>query len=528
MAHEGQVLRIAVGHDFPFSVPLVAIEGRIGDLRHPNAEPHVEPNGKLCLPPFDIPDDPVRAVRTALAHAIRLVRENEAGRHVEDFQEDFGLYWRHWRTSARPTALVLPHTTAESRFGYCVQRGERLYAFPTKGACKRYINNLTGDHVTRPRRMAFIRIYPLPSPDFYPGNGHVLWDLVSSRSTDGLPILEALTKSGAAVADVVLFGRAPSGREHHVALRLSPAPPPTVVAKRLRRLLPKGDCDGSPASICATLAVERLETGRLDAADSRLPYLDRTTLASKRVVVVGVGALGAGVAKMLVQAGVRDIMVVDPDDLGWENIARHEFGANAVGGPKAKLLATRLRKMRPEIARIEGFPTSYSKFVAEHPQLALGADLTVSCTGELGADLSVEKALTSPTGGVVVYGWMEKNALAAHTVLIERTGPRFADGFDAAGDFRLPAVEGGRPAPPECGGSTSPFGAIELAQAQSLVARLCVDVLRGKVEQAVWRTWLADRAALEDVGARWGPAWLRERGEPSEWGGIVSGAWSFR
>lgn len=526
IAHEAKVLKIVVGHDFPSSMPQVAIERQTVDLRHPNAEPHVEPNGKLCLPRFDIPGDPVRAVKTALAHALRLVRENDARRHVEDFQEDFGLYWRHWKTAAKPAALVLPNSSTESRFGYCVQRGARLYLFPTKGACRTYLDNLAGDHPSRPRRMAFIRIHPLPTPNRYPGSGREVWDLVSSRSPDGLPFLEALTRSGAAVVDVVLFGKAPSGREHYVALRLSPPVLTGLVATRLRRLRPRGGVPG--AAFCAALEVERLETERLDVAKSRLPYLDRTTFESKRVVIVGVGALGAGVARLLAQAGVRDIVLVDPDTLGWENIARHEFGADAVGESKAKLLARRLRKMLPEMTRAEGFLMSFNQFVAEHPRLALGADLTVCCTGELGSDLSVEQALTGVLNGTVVYGWMEKHALAAHAVLVPPIGPRFADGFDEDGCFRLSAVQGGRPTPPECGGSTSPFGAVELAQAQSLVARLCVDVLRGKADRATWRTWLADRAALEEADARWSQSWVRERGEPSEWGGTVSGDWLFR
>jgi hypothetical protein len=511
----------------PYTDEVLLIEGYAAKRPAPKREPHIEATGKLCLPPIELPDDPVQAVKAALGDAIRLSAENEAGAHAEDFQEDFGLYWRHWHTGGLTVARILPAPTSKSHFGYCIATAKNVYAFASKGIAQRFWDNLSGNHVARPKRMAFIRIEPLPSPNRFPDDGKGLWELVSTRSPDGLPLLAEMVQTGAKDATIVLVGRAPSGREHYAALRLVLTPDqPKPVAKRLKRMLPA--LDRSPQVLCSRHSLLRLQTDRLDSARSRLPYLDRGVLRSKRVVLVGCGAIGAGVAKMIAQAGVEHLSLVDPETLAWENVRRHELGGRAVGIAKAKALAERLRSSLPEIEHIEGYQTSYHSFAEGWSRLADDADLTISCTGSWHADASVEARLRSHSAkGGAVYGWTEANALAAHTVYIGRDGGQLSDGFDPVGNFRLAALEGGRPAPPECGGATSPFGPVELSQAQNLVARMSIDALRGKVEPPSWRTWLADTAAMEEAEARWSEGWLRTRGEPLEWGGVTSGVWEF-
>src|SRR6185437_9834071 len=99
----------------------------------------------------------------------------------------------------------------------------------------------------------------------------------------------------------------------------------------------------------------------------------------------------------------------------------------------------------------------------EHPEALKETDLIVSCTGDWTADASVEHFLTQPSHNAsALYGWMEAHALAAHAVFLEATGARLADGFDNNGRFRLPVIVGGKPAPPECGGASTTFGAVEL------------------------------------------------------------------
>jgi hypothetical protein len=122
---------------------------------------------------------------------------------------------------------------------------------------------------------------------------------------------------------------------------------------------------------------------------------------------------------------------------------------------------------------------------------------------------------------------MEAHALASHAVFLDNRGARLADGFDESGRFLLPVVAGGKPAPPECGGSTTPFGAVELSQAQSLVARLAMDVLRGLETAPNWHSWLADSIMFEEAEASIATEWVAARGKPDDAGGFYAAEWSF-
>jgi ThiF family len=153
---------------------------------------------------------------------------------------------------------------------------------------------------------------------------------------------------------------------------------------------------------------------------------------------------------MLAQAGVDHLRLVDPDSLGWENIRRHELGANHVGHGKAKSLANSIRAAQPLIGFVEGYQITFATFAREHPEALEHTDLIISCTGDWTADASVEHALTQPgREALAVYGWMEGHALASHPLLLSNAGARLAHGFNEHGDPRLPVVAGGKPPPPD-------------------------------------------------------------------------------
>ena len=77
-------------------------------------------------------------------------------------------------------------------------------------------------------------------------------------------------------------------------------------------------------------------------------------MAAAKIVIVGCGALGSGVARLLAQAGVEHISLVDPESR-MENIRRHELGARVVGHGKAQALAGTIRADLPMIGFVQGY-----------------------------------------------------------------------------------------------------------------------------------------------------------------------------
>ncbi|WP_439366386.1 ThiF family adenylyltransferase [Bradyrhizobium sp. DASA03005] len=375
-----------------------------------------------------------------------------------------------------------------------------------------------------------ISIDPLPAPSRYPDSAAELWALVRTRSQGGTDLLARLMANTPMEGFVVLAGIAPSGREHYAGLRIR-RPLDRSGQPIKRRAMREGieRTEDPTRTLFERFKVERLPTDRLDAGSTRLPEGVQREMSAAKVVVVGCGALGSGVARMLAQAGVEHLSLVDPEKLGWENIRRHELGGRVVGHGKAEALADSIRAGLPMIGFAQGYKMTFAAFAREHHDSLRQTDLIVSCTGEWTADASVELALRQPGHkGAAVYGWMEAHALAAHAVLVGSSGARLADGFDENGKFRLPVVAGGRPPPPECGGASTTFGAVELAHAQALVARLAIDSLRKLETGPAWRSWLADAAAFDEAEATIAAGWVAARGKPDDMGGLFSGEWTFR
>lgn len=524
----GREIEIQVDADFPLSVARVYLVG----YSRAQAEPHVDHDGKLCLATRAVPGDRIRAVQAALADAFRLLSENEARQHDDDFREDFGLYWLSWATRRDACVEVMPGAqgAGKTTLGRAVILNRRALVFQSKADASKVCSNLIGQVPKSFKETPVISIDPLPAPDRYPETAEELWDLVEARSHDGIDLLKRLISSTPKEALVVLAGKAPSGREHYAALWLQ-RPLDRSGRPQKRRSLRYGieKSDAPARSMFKRFKLERIATQRMDLASSRLPEGVQRQIANAKVIVAGCGALGAGVARMLAHAGVEHMWLVDPEVLGWENIRRHVLGAPHVGGGKAKFLANNIRTGLPMIGFVEGYVSTFATFAREHPEAVNQANLIVCCTGDWAADLSVEHALAQPGNeSQAVFGWMEPHALATHAVLIGRSGARFADGFDEQGQFRLPVVSGGKPPPPECGGASTPFGAVELAHAQALVAKLAIDALRGLVAAPLWRSWLADETAFKEAEASVTSDWEAANRGWYEIGGHYESDWKFK
>jgi hypothetical protein len=523
----GRELEIQVDADFPFSVARVYLAG----YSRAQAQPHIEKNGKLCLGSKAVPGDRLRTVQAALAEAIQLLTENETRQHDDDFREDFGLYWLNWADRSDLRVEIMPGSDGarKSILGRAALTGERVLVFPGKHDATRVCTNLTGTPSKWLKETPVISIDPLPAPDRYPETADELWTLVEARSQGGTDLLTRLMANAPKEAFVILAGKAPSGREHYAAMYLRR--PLDRVGQPLKRQAMRNGIeksDASSRSLFGRFKLDRLATQRMDSSSSRLPAGVQRKIAAAKVIVVGCGALGSGVVRMLAKAGVENLRLVDPELLGWENIRRHELGGDAVGDGKAKALAKSIRADLPMIGFVEGYATTFATFAREHPEALKQADLIVSCTGDWTADASIEHALAQPGHKAsAVYGWMEAHALASHAVLIGNAGPRLADGFNANGEFRLPVVAGGKPPPPECGGATTTFGAVELSHAHALVVRLAIDALRELETAPAWHSWVADTVAFEEAEASVTSGWAGVRGQPSEMGGLSIGNWSF-
>ena len=70
-----------------------------------------------------------------------------------------------------------------------------------------------------------------------------------------------------------------------------------------------------------------------------------------RVILFGIGGVGSWCAEALIRAGIRDLTIVDPDDVAPTNLNRQLMATTAtLGHPKVEALRERLLDINPEAA----------------------------------------------------------------------------------------------------------------------------------------------------------------------------------
>lgn len=86
-------------------------------------------------------------------------------------------------------------------------------------------------------------------------------------------------------------------------------------------------------------------------------------LVSSRVLIVGVGGVGAYAAELIARAGVGHITIIDGDDVAPSNINRQLPALHStVGLPKVEVMSRRIKDINPEaeIEVVKGFITAES------------------------------------------------------------------------------------------------------------------------------------------------------------------------
>lgn len=513
--------------EFPYSIPRVALIGRPDLL----ISPHVEKEGKLCLSGDNGRSDNMRPAEVA-AHcyqeALSLVLENDAGGNTEDYYLDFAAYWRRQLKNA-PAVWVWLGRDQSSRLVAAWHGQAFTLIAENEGDCRSWLNHRFGAERERSIRSALvIGLDALPAPSDYPVNGGKLRRLIARNAPDSLVIFDRFIRSMSGNAVVVLGGKTSAGE---------PVWAPVIVTEgnsssggRSRAGALRGFRSGRkpPALLVLDRGVKLASPTIVDAYLSRLEDGVGESLAAKRVVIIGCGSLGAGIAKILLQSGVGRMVLVDPENLGWENIGRHELGGDSVGKPKATELVKRFTRMYPHVRELLPKRASWQLLARQDPAILAEADLILSLIGDWNSESALNDLQRAPGGAVtapILYGWLEEHAGAAHALAIGKTGQCFRCGFDPTGGAAVPATRWKSAGTSACGGATSIYGAVELAPAQALVANLAIDLLLGRASAPVRRCWLASRPTIEALNGRFNPVWESVNGDAKSGGRMVAAHW---
>jgi sulfur-carrier protein adenylyltransferase/sulfurtransferase len=244
-----------------------------------------------------------------------------------------------------------------------------------------------------------------------------------------------------------------------------------------------------------TIEHHRLQRVDRDWIIARGGEAARRHLKDATVCLVGVGSLGSGVARALVKAGVGSLILIDPDVLTWDNIARHELGGRHVSSSKATAFAETLRQDFP-FARVDAKALSWQDAYRADPAI-FDVDVVLSTTGDWPAECQLNKLLRRQARATVAFGWIEPHAAAAHLLVVREGGGCLACGMHETGEFAARAVdwpEAQQIRVPACGASYVPYSDLAASRARAMVAGEVLNVLGKGDSGSILATELYDES----------------------------------
>lgn len=103
-------------------------------------------------------------------------------------------------------------------------------------------------------------------------------------------------------------------------------------------------------------------------------------IRSMKILIIGVGTIGASVAELLVRSGVTNILLIDSDRVEIGNLSRHSLGYNQIGNYKSKATALHLNQINPHVK--SKYITKDFEYSKEFFEEINKSDIIIDCTGE--------------------------------------------------------------------------------------------------------------------------------------------------
>jgi len=462
--------------------------------------PHVEHAGLLCLRASRNSAPVADRVEMHLRDAQELLNFSEPKRR-EEFEREFTAYWSHRATDIADRAQVWSLVTVgqEPReVAYFFDAKSHRYVIAdNEDALRHWLRNAGVNLGSKQIYSTWLFRLSQPwTPCEFPETGDQITKLLPQNVVrkylePGLQspfLFEVVTQTGAAFAAVVLRGA--ERRDMMRGFRhMSKVPTARIIGSYAKR--PIGRC-----------RVARVDGTWIHGRDHPSSY---ALVKSHSVVIIGCGAIGAALARLLAQAGVGEQIFIDGDSLTTANISRHPLGASHVGFNKASALQKHLQREFPHLTFEHAFRCRFESLTAKELEKLAGVDLIISA----GIDFDGEAALdnwrrTLPRPPAHLSTWVEPYAAVGHGVLLygrssilkgfddeERPNFRLTDWPDESGAL---IVEAG------CGNSFQPHGVIDLHPTVGMASGLALDTLLDKVPASCRRVWMGDPAVVEAKG----------------------------
>lgn len=506
--------RVRLPKNFPDALPEVFVDE--ADIGQRIA--HVESTGKVCIVPISgvllDADKPRKLVEEALVRAAREVTRGLLGESEADLQLEFQAYWQE-AGDARIYSLCNPEGPARAvsmlrlRGMEGIDDGEMLLA-DTEEAGTQWASNL--GTTSTPSGVAFF--VPLRTSFLPPEFGKSI-SLDSIRAVinqhgavEDASNLRTWLRATILPATILLsLPEAASGTGRTlIALRINQLDGET--GKRAQAGFRPGRVPSVRVlAMSGALPVNRLNLVRVDRNFVGPRGGAALALATQTVVLIGAGAVGSEIATQLAALGVGQLRVIDPEELGPENVHRHALGMRYVWQSKAITMCKELSSRFPH-SIFESRNGKIEDVLCDEPAFVAEADLIIIALGDETLERRLNKLLHG--GAPRVHAWVEPLGIAGHVLAcgvhgagagcyecLFMTDPEL--GLVNRAALTAPGQEVRRSLA-GCAGTFSPFSTLDARRTAIEATELIGRVLERLEKRNTLFTWRGDVTLFEQEG----------------------------
>lgn len=497
----------------PFSIPRIALANDDYFLKWP----HVEKDGLLCL------RDEIDTINHFSGLSIseyyidmaeKLVKQNINSEISDDFSTEFVSYWNRWCERLRPSRqkillLTDPHPPSRKVYVLSLTRSILVCDNIKDGIELAKCHFPSDKYIEQDFKDGVFVWLPNPlMPNQYPKNNANVASILKSLGENEWSILSS-TVPDQYGSIIMVFGFKSWNGPAFGGIRLNEPSrsvrPGKKVSTRSKgfRKNKKGKEIAKQGFFRTDGNSEALPVQRIDRnwIFERGSVGINNELESACVGIIGCGSLGSQISRLLIESGIRKLVLIDPDDLSWDNIARHLLGAKHTEQKKVSAIKTYLESQFPNQLNIDAIPKRWELLLSEEIDVILGCDLLISTTGNWDSESALNYAYnTIAEFPNIVYGWTEPYGFAGHALATLGVGGCLSCCMDDYGRFKYQVTQWDKDSflrrPPACSQTYQPYGSLEISMIQSIIAKLSIDVLLKNISRSQHRIWVGDLTNL--------------------------------
>jgi molybdopterin/thiamine biosynthesis adenylyltransferase len=509
-------LDVFVTEGFPYSLPRVALAVAERDV------PHSESDGTLCIENERATfahGSPEAVLQDQLLRAFALLEANARKEHDLDFLNDFERYWAHYTDSTQVNVITLLKGRLTTRTAFAAPYHDKMVVSDDFEEAVGWLRNCypTSNVEGRKIQVVIAQIDEILKPSEYPSSAEQLLNLFERLNPHAAMLLRQVGKDYPELAAAMLVFPRKDRPEAQGAMILTRTTSRAKQKRDARRVGREPRVEDGRLWI-SNSKLAKLAVRRGDAAWVHGRYLDPLlpALQDRRVCVIGAGALGSGVALSLSQAGIVDLLLIDPDRLDTANLSRHVLQAENIGQNKAIKTVAHIRQVLPHNFASESWQGTWQELWDKQPDAIRTSDLIVCVTGNWTSDVQLSDLQKSGDSlPPIIFGWVEPFAAVGHAVLLGKTGSCLRCQFGDSGESDVQVTDwpAGDVDALTCGALHTPFGAAAMSFTASMIATMAVDSLVDSPKFGEWRIWSAGDQRIRAWGGQVRPQWINTFGD---------------